>query len=333
MRDGDILDIDALSEEAKSFAVVMEKLEDEMRTIIVGQDDILEKLLVAVLAQGHALLEGMPGLAKTLVVKTLAECIRSDFVRLQFTPDLLPADITGTKIYDHATSSFRTIEGPIFSNFVLADEINRAPPKVQSALLEAMQERQVSIQGETHHLRRPFFVMATQNPIESEGTYRLPEAQVDRFMFKLVMPYPSRGDESEIIRRFTEGIEHKANSVLDTQELITMQEFVPRVYADETVREYIADIVDATRNPTAHDLDPATVRTEYGASPRASIWLMLGAKAVAMMSGRGYVIPEDVRKIAPETLRHRILLTYEAEADGSTNDDVIAGILGGIRVP
>ena len=326
-------DINTLTEKAKSFSGVIARLQNEIRTIIVGQNDVIEKLIVAVLAQGHVLLEGMPGLAKTLLVKTLTECISSNFVRLQFTPDLLPADITGTKIYDHESSTFKTIKGPIFSNFVLADEINRAPPKVQSALLEAMQERQVSIQGETHKLRHPFFVMATQNPIESEGTYRLPEAQIDRFMLKLIMPYPSRNDESEIICRFTIGTEYKANTILDEAELIKMQEFVPHVYADETVREYIADIVDATRNPKAHDLDPTVIRIEYGASPRASIWLMLGAKAVAMMAGRGYVTPDDIRKIAPDILRHRILLTYDAEADGISTDDIISDVLDGIKVP
>lgn len=325
--------IEELGEKAKSFSDVIGKIQSEISTVIVGQDDIIEKLLVAVLAQGHVLLEGMPGLAKTLLIKTMTECVESDFVRIQFTPDLLPADITGTKIYDHATSSFKTVRGPIFSNFVLADEINRAPPKVQSALLEAMQERQVSIQGETHALDSPFFVMATQNPIESEGTYRLPEAQIDRFMLKLVMPYPSRSDESEIISRFTKGIEYKPNVILEAKELIKMQEFVPQIYADETVQEYVADIVDATRNPKAYGLDPAVIRTEYGASPRASIWLMLGAKAVALMAGRGYVTPDDVRKIAPETLRHRILLTYEAEADGATSDGIISDILDGIKVP
>lgn len=326
-------EIDTLTDKAKLFSDSVIRLQNEISTVIVGQDTIIEKLLVAVLAQGHVLLEGMPGLAKTLLIKTLTECVTSDFVRIQFTPDLLPADITGTKIYDHATSSFKTIQGPIFSNFVLADEINRAPPKVQSALLEAMQEHQVSIQGETHKLRHPFFVMATQNPIESEGTYRLPEAQIDRFMLKLIMPYPSRNDESEIIRRFTKGVTHTPNIILDADELVKMQEFVPKIYADDAVHEYVADIVDATRNPKDYGLDPAVIRTEYGASPRASIWLMLGAKAVAMMDGRGYVTPDDVKKIAPSTLRHRILLTYEAEAEGVSSDDIISDILGGIRVP
>ncbi len=323
----------ALTEQAAGLAETADTLRKEIRTVIVGQDDIIDKLVIAAIARGHALLEGMPGLAKTLLVKTMADCVQSDFVRIQFTPDLLPADITGTKIYEHATSEFKTVKGPVFSNFVLADEINRAPPKVQSALLEAMQEGQVSIQGETHELKKPFFVMATQNPIESEGTYRLPEAQVDRFMVKLVMTYPSRNEESEIIRRFTEGEPRVASGVIDTDSMVRMQEFVPGVYADESVRGYVADIVDATRNPVAHGLDPASVRTEYGASPRASIWLMLGAKAVAMMDSRGYVMPEDVRRIAPDVLRHRILLTYEAEADGDTNDGVITNILDGVRVP
>lgn len=325
--------VKALTDQAAGLAEMASRLRREIRTVIVGQGEIIDKLTVAAVSRGHALLEGMPGLAKTLLVKTMADCVRSGFVRIQFTPDLLPADITGTKIYEHATSEFKTVKGPIFSNFVLADEINRAPPKVQSALLEAMQEGQVSIQGETHELARPFFVMATQNPIESEGTYRLPEAQVDRFMLKLVMTYPSRSEESEIVRRFTEGEPREASGVIGAEDMVRMQEFVPSVYADESVRSYVSDIVDATRNPVAHGLDPASVRTEYGASPRASIWLMLGAKAVAMMDSRGYVMPEDVRGVAPDVLRHRILLTYEAEADGDTNDAVISRILDGVRVP
>jgi len=325
-------EVDALTNTAKNFSNSLQKISDEIKTVIVGQDQIVEKLLVALLSQGHVLLEGVPGLAKTLLIKTLSDCIDSKFVRLQFTPDLLPADIIGTKIYDHNSASFSTIKGPIFSNFVLADEINRAPPKVQSALLEAMQENQVSIQGETHSLEEPFFVMATQNPVESEGTYRLPEAQVDRFMFKLLISYPTKKQESEIIHRFTEGISHSASKTLSVSELVEMQNFVPKIYADEKIRDYITDIIDATRNPSDYGLDISD-KIEFGASPRASIWLTLGAKANALLHGRGYVIPKDVQDIAHDVLRHRILLTYEAEAEEITPDQLLTKILDKVKVP
>ncbi|MBI1663228.1 MAG: MoxR family ATPase [Nitrosopumilus sp.] len=325
-------EIDVLTNTAKNFSNSLQKISDEIKTVIVGQDQIVEKILVALLSQGHVLLEGVPGLAKTLLIKTLSDCIDSKFVRLQFTPDLLPADIIGTKVYDHNSASFSTIKGPIFSNFVLADEINRAPPKVQSALLEAMQENQVSIQGETHSIEEPFFVMATQNPVESEGTYRLPEAQVDRFMFKLLISYPTKKQESEIIHRFTEGISHNASKTLSVSELVQMQNFVPKIYADEKIRDYITDIIDATRNPSDYGLDLSD-KIEFGASPRASIWLTLGAKANALLHGRGYVIPKDVQDIAHDVLRHRILLTYEAEAEEITSDDILTKILDKITVP
>ena len=325
-------EIDVLTNTAKNFSNSLQKISDEIKTVIVGQDQIVEKILVALLSQGHVLLEGVPGLAKTLLIKTLSDCIDSKFVRLQFTPDLLPADIIGTKVYDHNSASFSTIKGPIFSNFVLADEINRAPPKVQSALLEAMQENQVSIQGETHSIEEPFFVMATQNPVESEGTYRLPEAQVDRFMFKLLISYPTKKQESEIIHRFTEGISHNASKTLSVSELVQMQNFVPKIYADEKIRDYITDIIDATRNPSDYGLDLSN-KIEFGASPRASIWLTLGAKANALLHGRGYVIPKDVQDIAHDVLRHRILLTYEAEAEEITSDDILTKILDKITVP
>jgi MoxR-like ATPase len=304
----------------------------EISNVIVGQDKIIEKLILALLSNGHVLLEGVPGLAKTLLIKTLSECINSDFVRLQFTPDLLPADIIGTKIYDHISTSFKTIQGPIFSNFVLADEINRAPPKVQSALLEAMQEKQVSIQGETFALPNPFFVMATQNPIESEGTYRLPEAQVDRFMFKLLMSYPQKEEESKIIKRFTEGINVKASKIISAQQLVEIQNFNQKVYADQKIHDYVAQIVDATRYPENYGLDIDN-KIEFGASPRASIWLTLGAKSKAILCGRGYVIPQDIQDIAHDVLRHRILLTYEAEAEDITTDHIIKSILEKVPVP
>ena len=327
-------EIEELNAGAEEASRLLADMRAEVGRVIVGQDAAVDKLIIALLSQGHVLLEGVPGLAKTLLIRTLAECIDSGFVRLQFTPDLLPADITGTKVYDHGTASFTTVRGPIFSNFVLADEINRAPPKVQSALLEAMQEGQVSIQGETHGLDRPFFVMATQNPIESEGTYRLPEAQVDRFMFKLLMSYPKREEEERIIERFTEGITARASRVVTAAQLLGMQEASRRTHADAEIRKYAASLVDATRRPGAYGLDgEAAGMIEFGASPRASIWLTLGAKSHALMRGRGYVTPQDVREVAADVLRHRVLITYEAEAGGATSDDVIREILDRVRVP
>ena len=325
-------EIRALNEAAAGHSEALRRIRSEMAKVIVGQDQVIERLIVALVAQGHVLLEGVPGLAKTLLVKTLAECVKCRSVRLQFTPDLLPADITGTKVYDHSTGSFSTVLGPIFTNFVLADEINRAPPKVQSALLEAMQEGQVSIQGETHALARPFFVMATQNPIESEGTYRLPEAQVDRFMFKLLISHPTQDEEEAIIRRFTEGVELSASPVIQSADLLAVQEFGRSVYADAEIRRYVARIVDATRHPGSHGVDAAG-RIEYGASPRASIGLTLGAKSHALLRGRGYVEPGDVRAVAHDVLRHRIVLSYEAEADGTTSDEIVSMILDRVETP
>ena len=325
-------EVTALTNQAKEFSVTLQNLQKEISKVIVGQDKIIEKLIIALLSRGHVLLEGVPGLAKTLLVQTMSDCINSQFVRLQFTPDLLPADILGTKIYDHTSTSFKTIKGPIFSNFILADEINRAPPKVQSALLEAMQENQVSIQGETYQLEKPFFVMATQNPVESEGTYKLPEAQVDRFMFKILISYPTMEQESEIIQRFTEGISHKAERILSDEKLLEMQDFIPKIYADEKIRNYITQIVDATRFPNKYDLQLSEL-IEYGASPRASIWLTISAKANALLQGRGYVIPKDVQDVVYDVLRHRIILTYEAEADEITTDDIIQKIIDKIPVP
>jgi MoxR-like ATPase len=325
-------EIEQLTRNATEYSIMLQRLHKEISTVIVGQDKIIEKLILALLSQGHVLLEGVPGLAKTLLVQTVSNCINSKFVRLQFTPDLLPADITGTKIYDHNSGSFKTIKGPIFSNFILADEINRAPPKVQSALLEAMQEKQVSIQGETYPLEKPFFVMATQNPIESEGTYKLPEAQVDRFMFKLLISYPNKDQESEIIHRFTEGITHKTTKILSIEDILSIQDFVPKIYCDEKIRNYITEIVDATRYPNNYGL-PLKDKIEFGASPRASIWLTIGAKANAIIHGRGYVIPKDVQDVCHEILRHRILLTYEAESENITSDDMIKKILDKITIP
>jgi len=325
-------EIKNLNEKAEKYSQKLRNVHSEISKVIVGQEDIIEKLLIALISNGHVLVEGVPGLAKTLMIKTLSECIDSGFVRLQFTPDLLPADITGTKIYDHKNMSFETLKGPIFTNFVLADEINRAPPKVQSALLEAMQERQVSIQGETIRLPRPFMVMATQNPIENEGTYVLPEAQVDRFMFKIKMGYPKKDDEIEIIERFTEGLKLSVSKKLTAKQIIEMQEFNQGIYSDKKIKEYVAEIVDATRHPESYGLD-INGHIEYGASPRASLWLILAAKAHAMINGRGYVKPEDVKAVAYDVLRHRILLTYEAEAEQKTSDEIITLILDNINVP
>lgn len=325
-------EIVALNERSALYAKQLEQVQSEIKKVIVGQDKIIDRLLIALISSGHVLIEGVPGLAKTLTIKTLSECLECGFARLQFTPDLLPADITGTKIYDHKNSSFTTLKGPIFTNFILADEINRAPPKVQSALLEAMQERQVSIQGNTYPLEKPFMVLATQNPIESEGTYKLPEAQVDRFMFKLLMDYPTKEDEVEIVERFTEGVSNTASTVLTSAQIIEMQQFNQQIYADRKIKEYVAELVDASRNPHLYDLR-VDGHIEYGASPRASLWLILAAKAHAMLNERGYVKPEDVKAVAHDVLRHRILLTYEAEAEQVTSDDIITMILSKIRVP
>ena len=325
-------EIEELNRKAEQYFQLLSNVHNEISKVIVGQDKIIVKLILALLSKGHVLLEGVPGLAKTLLIKTLSECIDSNFVRLQFTPDLLPADIIGTKIYDHNSTSFRTVKGPIFANFVLADEINRAPPKVQSALLEAMQEKQVTIQGETFPLKEPFFVMATQNPIESEGTYKLPEAQIDRFMFKLLISYPRKDEESKIIHRFTEGIDVNIQKTISADQLIEIQKFNHRIYTDQKIRDYVAQIVDATRHPEDYDLDIDN-KIEFGASPRASLWLTVGAKSNAILNGRGYVIPQDIQDIAYDVLRHRIILTYEAEAEYITSDQIIKTILEKIPVP
>jgi len=325
-------EIQELNKRAEDYSKKIRQAHLEISKIIVGQDAIIEKLLVALISDGHVLIEGVPGLAKTLMVKTLSECLNCNFVRLQFTPDLLPADITGTKIYDHKNMTFKTMKGPIFTNFVLADEINRAPPKVQSALLEAMQEKQISIQGDTIELKKPFMVLATQNPIESEGTYKLPEAQVDRFMFKLLIEYPTKDNEVEIIERFTEGVKHSVTKIFSSKQILELQKFNLKIYTDKKIKEYVAEIIDATRYPVKYGLEIAE-QIEFGASPRASLWLILAAKAHAMLNGRGYVKPEDVKSIAHDVLRHRILLTYEAEAERKTSDEIITSILEKIKIP
>ncbi len=325
-------EIQKLTTQAERYAEKILTVQTEINKVIVGQEEVLRKLLIALISNGNVLVEGVPGLAKTLMIKTLSECLDSGFVRLQFTPDLLPADITGTKIYEHKTSTFKTVKGPIFTNFVLADEINRAPPKVQSALLEAMQERQISIQGETIALPKPFMVLATQNPIESEGTYKLPEAQVDRFMFKILIDYPTKNDEIKIMDRFVDEENASVTKILNGNDILEMQGFVRKVYADPKIKGYVADIVDASRHPEDYGLE-INGHIEYGASPRASLWLVLAAKAHAMVNGRGFVKPEDVKAIAYDVLRHRILLTYEAEAEEITSDEIITKILENIKVP
>jgi len=325
-------EISALNSRAREHAASLDAVRSGMETVIIGQQAVIDQVLAAVLAGGHALLEGVPGIAKTLTISTLAHCLDCTFARLQFTPDLLPADITGTRIYDRQTAAFRTIQGPIFHQIILADAINRAPPKVQSALLEAMQERQVTIQGETYPLPRPFFVLATQNPLESEGTYPLPEAQLDRFMLKIRMDYPSLDEEVAILDRFTADRPAPPAPVLDAAGVAELQSFVRSVYADPGVKRYAAQLVDATRHPAAYGLDLGPMIAS-GASPRASLALLLCGKAHAVLAGRGYVVPDDIRALAPAVLRHRVLLTFEAEADDLTPEEVVREILAAVEVP
>ena len=304
-----------------------------MDQTIVGQKHLVDSLLIALLANGHILLEGVPGLAKTLAIKTLADLIKADFSRIQFTPDLLPADVIGTMIFSQKQEAFNIRKGPIFANFVLADEINRAPAKVQSALLEAMQERQVTISEHTFKLPEPFLVMATQNPIEQEGTYPLPEAQVDRFMLKVVINYPKKEEEKLIIRQNISGIKNEIKPVLTKQEIIEARKVVRDVYLDEKIERYIVDIVFATRFPQEHGLANLSNMISFGASPRASINLALAARAYAFIKRRGYVIPEDIRAVCHDVMRHRIGLSYEAEANNLTSEEIISEILNKVEVP
>ena len=294
---------------------------------------MVESLLIGLLADGHILLEGVPGLAKTLAIKTLAQLVKADFSRIQFTPDLLPADVIGTQIYSQKTEEFKVKQGPIFANFVLADEINRAPAKVQSALLEAMQERQITIGEETYKLDEPFLVLATQNPVEQEGTYPLPEAQTDRFMLKVVIGYPKKEEEKQIIRQNISGEKTVVTPILNTEDIIKARNIVRDVYIDEKIERYIVDIVFATREPEAYGLDNLKPMIQFGASPRASINLALAARAYAFIHRRGYVIPEDVRAVCYDVLRHRIGLTYEAEANNVSTEDVITEVLNAVQVP
>ncbi|MFH1849031.1 MAG: MoxR family ATPase [archaeon] len=321
-------EIKKLTEQAKKHAEQVHGVIAEIKKVIVGQDEILQRVMISLIADGHVLIEGVPGLAKTLIVKTLSDTIKTRFQRIQFTPDLLPADILGTKIFNMKNNTFTTKKGPIFANIILADEINRAPPKCQSALLEAMQERQVTIGENTYTLDKPFLVLATMNPLEHEGVYILPEAQVDRFMFKLIIRYPKKDEEKEIISRMTGNQSPAAKSVISPQDIMDMQKFCREIYVDEKIRDYVADIVHATRHHRGYG-----GLIECGASPRASIWLIMAGKAHALINGRGYVVPEDIKAVAHDVIRHRIILSYEAEAEEVTTDIIIDKVIDEIKVP
>jgi MoxR-like ATPase len=327
-------DIRLLNSKIQHNASFIDRLRAELSKVVVGQLYMVDRLMIGLLSNGHVLLEGVPGLAKTLTIKSLAQAVQAKFSRIQFTPDLLPADVIGTMIYNQQRNEFLIRKGPIFANFILADEINRAPAKVQSALLEAMQEKQVTIGEETHKLEEPFLVLATQNPIEQEGTYPLPEAQVDRFMLKVVVGYPSRNEEQMIIRQQVQGTElPRVNPVVSTYEILQARTLVRDVYMDEKVEQYIIDIVFATRHPEKYRLERLRPLISYGGSPRASINLALAAKAHAFMHKRGYVIPDDIKAICKDVMRHRIGLTYEAEAENITSEKIIDDILNVIAVP
>lgn len=327
------MDIAALNEKIKQESAFVDLLMNEIGKVIVGQKQMVERLIVGLLGNGHILLEGVPGLAKTLAIKTLASAMKAKYQRIQFTPDLLPADLIGTMIYNQKDGNFFIRKGPIFSNFILADEINRAPAKVQSALLEAMQERQITIGDQTFKLEEPFLVLATQNPIEQEGTYPLPEAQVDRFMLKIKISYPTREEELKIMKQNVDAVENIVQPVITPADILNARNLIHEIYVDEKIEKYILDIVFATRSPKDFGLEKLSDLISYGASPRATINLALGAKAMAFIKRRGYVIPEDVRGICLDVLRHRIAVTYEAEAEELTSENVIQEILNKVEVP
>ncbi len=327
------VNIKELNERIEKESAFVEMIKTEMSKVIIGQKHLLDRLLIGLLSNGHILLEGVPGLAKTLAITTLASTINAKFNRIQFTPDLLPADLIGTMIYSQRKEEFIVKKGPVFSNFILADEINRSPAKVQSALLEAMQERQVTIGSETYKLEEPFLVLATQNPIEQEGTYPLPEAQIDRFMLKVVIDYPNKEEEKLIIRENLGKVFPTANTILEPADILKARDVVKDVYMDEKIERYILDIVFATRYPEEYKLPVFKNMINYGGSPRASIYLAMAAKAYAFIRRRGYVIPEDVRAVCNDVLRHRIGLTYEAEAENVTTVDIVTKILNTIEVP
>jgi MoxR-like ATPase len=322
-----------LGESVAAESELLHSVVDEVGRVISGQRRLLERVVLGLLADGHVLLEGLPGLAKTLTVRTLARTIAGDFSRIQFTPDLLPSDLTGTHIYHQGTGEFTVQRGPVFTNILLADEINRAPAKVQSALLEAMQERQVTIGGESMPLPPLFLVLATQNPIEQEGTYPLPEAQIDRFMFKLVVTYPERHEERAMLDRMSDGEEPVAEPVLEPARLLEMRLLAHRLFADARIKEYVLDVIAATRNPAAAGLADLAPMVQYGASPRAALYLLRAAKAEAFFRGRGYVLPDDVKAVAPDVLRHRLVPTYRADAEGVTPDAMLERILATVPAP
>ncbi len=326
-------DIQQIQAAVERESLFVEQLTEQIRSVIVGQNYLIERLLIGILADGHILIEGVPGLAKTLSVKTLSDAIQAKFQRLQFTPDLLPADLIGTMIYNPQTSEFSVKKGPIFANIILADEINRAPAKVQSALLEAMQERQVTIGETTFPLDRPFLVLATQNPIEQEGTYPLPEAQIDRFMLMLKVTYPTPAEEREIMDRNAETTKIQVKQVISTEDIIRAREVVSSIYVDDKVKDYIVNLIFASREPEKYGLSDLKDLISFGASPRATIYLNLAAKAHAFIRGRGYITPEDVKAIGMDVLRHRILITYEAEAEEISSDDIVRKIFDAVEVP
>lgn len=333
MENNTAVDIKALNEKVQQESAFLDLLTLEINKVIVGQKNMVDRLLIGLLGKGHILLEGVPGLAKTLAINTLSQAVKASFSRIQFTPDLLPADVIGTMIYNVKENDFTIKKGPIFANFVLADEINRAPAKVQSALLEAMQEKQVTIGDSTFKLQLPFLVMATQNPVEQEGTYPLPEAQVDRFMLKTIIDYPKLEDEQQIVRANLKQEQPKINPVVTTKQITTAQSVVREVYMDEKIEKYILDLIFATRYPERYKLEKLKPLISFGASPRGSINLATAAKCFAFMKHRGYVIPEDVRAVIFDVLRHRIGLTYEAEAENISSEDLISQIINEVEVP
>ena len=329
----DLAGVRQINEMVEKEVPFVHSLTAEIRKTIIGQDKLVERVLVGLLADGHILLEGVPGLAKTLLVKTIGQAIAAEFSRIQFTPDLLPGDVIGTQIYNPRTSAFSVRKGPIFANLILADEVNRAPAKVQSALLEAMQEGQVTIGDETYPIESPFLVLATQNPIEQEGTYPLPEAQVDRFMLKVVVEYPERSEEREIIERMTGAPTAEVRPVIEPRYILDAREVVRQVYVDDKIKDYVLNLVVATRDPGEAGLDDLRAMISYGASPRAGIFLITAARAHAFLKGRGYVTPEDVKQLAPDILRHRVITTFEAEAQEVTSTQIVQRILDNIEVP
>ncbi len=326
--------IKELEERIKLESEKIREMKTEIRKAVIGQDYMIERLIIGLLTGGHVLLEGLPGLAKTLSVNSLAKTMKADFRRIQFTPDMLPADLIGTNVFNPKDGTFSPKKGPVFTNIILADEINRAPAKVQSALLEVMQEQQVTLAGQTYLLEKPFLVLATQNPIEQEGTYPLPEAQIDRFMMKLKILYPSKEEEREILNLVTSFYQNtEVRQILTKEEILEMQKMIEDVYVDEKIKDYIVDLVDASRNPGDHGLAELEPLIEIGASPRATITLAIASRAYAFLQGKGFVSPQDIKAIAPDVLRHRIMISYEAEAEEKTSDDVVQALLSKIPVP